>query len=68
MQTPSLMKVFTSFYRDQVGITRQVGEVCEKHGVSIHSILQNPILLPVYLTLGIISTYFFGSTFVELFS
>lgn len=30
-------------YRDQVGITRQVGEACEKHGVSIHSILQNPI-------------------------
>jgi len=30
-------------YRDQVGITRQVGELCEKHGVSIHSILQNPI-------------------------
>ncbi|KAL3760555.1 hypothetical protein ACHAWU_009516 [Discostella pseudostelligera] len=30
-------------YRDQVGITRQVGEVCENHGVSIHSILQNPI-------------------------
>lgn len=30
-------------YRDQVGITRQVGEVCEKHGVSIHSLLQNPI-------------------------
>ena len=28
-------------YRDQVGITRQVGEICEKHGVSIHSILQN---------------------------
>mmetsp|Transcript_14684 Transcript_14684/g.28039 ORF Transcript_14684/g.28039 Transcript_14684/m.28039 type:complete len:472 (-) Transcript_14684:242-1657(-) len=30
-------------YRDQVGITRQVGDICEKHGVSIHSILQNPI-------------------------
>jgi len=30
-------------YRDQVGITRQVGEICEKHGVSIHSILQNPM-------------------------
>mmetsp|Transcript_9069 Transcript_9069/g.20473 ORF Transcript_9069/g.20473 Transcript_9069/m.20473 type:complete len:500 (+) Transcript_9069:111-1610(+) len=30
-------------YRDQVGITRQCGEICEKHGVSIHSILQNPI-------------------------
>ena len=30
-------------YRDQVGITREVGEVCENHGVSIHSILQNPI-------------------------
>jgi homoserine dehydrogenase len=30
-------------YRDQVGITRQVGEVCEKHGVSIHSLLQNPV-------------------------
>jgi homoserine dehydrogenase len=29
-------------YRDMVGITRQVGEVCERHGVSIHSILQNP--------------------------
>lgn len=30
-------------YRDQVGITRQCGEICEKYGVSIHSILQNPI-------------------------
>ena len=30
-------------YRDQVGITRQVGEICEKHDVSIHSILQNPV-------------------------
>ena len=24
-------------------ITRQCGEICEKHNVSIHSILQNPI-------------------------
>mmetsp|Transcript_21039 Transcript_21039/g.39960 ORF Transcript_21039/g.39960 Transcript_21039/m.39960 type:complete len:195 (+) Transcript_21039:2-586(+) len=30
-------------YRDCVGITRQCGEICEKHNVSIHSILQNPI-------------------------
>ena len=30
-------------YRDQVGITRQCGEICEKHNVSIHSILQNPV-------------------------
>jgi homoserine dehydrogenase len=30
-------------YRDQVGITRQCGEICEKFGVSIHSILQNPV-------------------------
>jgi homoserine dehydrogenase len=30
-------------YRDALGITRQCGEVCEKYGVSIHSILQNPI-------------------------
>ena len=30
-------------YRDGLGITRQVGEISEKHGVSIHSILQNPI-------------------------
>jgi len=30
-------------YKDAVGITRQCGEVCEKHNVSIHSILQNPI-------------------------
>lgn len=30
-------------YRDQVGITRQCGEICEKYGVSIHSILQNPV-------------------------
>jgi len=30
-------------YRDALGITRQCGEVCEKHGVSIHSILQNPV-------------------------
>jgi len=30
-------------YRDEIGITRQCGEVCEKNGVSIHSILQNPV-------------------------
>jgi len=30
-------------YRDNLGITRQCGEICEKHGVSIHSILQNPV-------------------------
>jgi homoserine dehydrogenase len=30
-------------YRDMLGITRQCGEICEKHGVSIHSILQNPV-------------------------
>jgi len=30
-------------YRDALGITRQCGEVCERHGVSIHSILQNPV-------------------------
>lgn len=30
-------------YSDALGITRQCGEVCEKYGVSIHSILQNPI-------------------------
>jgi len=30
-------------YRDGLGITRQCGEICEKHKVSIHSILQNPI-------------------------
>lgn len=29
-------------YRDQVGITRQLGEICENLGVSIHSLLQNP--------------------------
>lgn len=30
-------------YRDEVGITRQCGEICEKNGISIHSILQNPV-------------------------
>jgi homoserine dehydrogenase len=30
-------------YRDALGITRQCGEICEKFGVSIHSILQNPV-------------------------
>lgn len=30
-------------YADAIGITRQCGEICEKHGVSIHSILQNPV-------------------------
>jgi len=30
-------------YRDALGITRQCGEICEKHSVSIHSLLQNPI-------------------------
>mmetsp|Transcript_33532 Transcript_33532/g.51397 ORF Transcript_33532/g.51397 Transcript_33532/m.51397 type:complete len:479 (+) Transcript_33532:264-1700(+) len=30
-------------YRDGLGITRQCGEICEKYGVSIHSMLQNPV-------------------------
>lgn len=30
-------------YRDALGITRQCGEICEKHKVSIHSMLQNPV-------------------------
>jgi len=30
-------------YKDNLGITRQCGEACEKHGISIHSILQNPV-------------------------
>jgi homoserine dehydrogenase len=30
-------------YRDGLGITRQCGEICERHGVSIHSLLQNPV-------------------------
>lgn len=30
-------------YSDALGITRQCGEICEKYGVSIHSILQNPV-------------------------
>jgi len=30
-------------YKDGLGITRQLGEICEKFGVSIHSILQNPV-------------------------
>jgi len=30
-------------YKDGLGITRQCGEVCEKYGVSIHSMLQNPV-------------------------
>jgi len=29
-------------YNDVIGITRQCGEICEKYGVSIHSLLQNP--------------------------
>lgn len=31
-------------YSDGIGIVKQVGEICEKHGVSIFSMLQNPIL------------------------
>mmetsp|Transcript_41459 Transcript_41459/g.99331 ORF Transcript_41459/g.99331 Transcript_41459/m.99331 type:complete len:506 (+) Transcript_41459:160-1677(+) len=30
-------------YRDALGIIRQSGEICEKYGVSIHSLLQNPV-------------------------
>lgn len=30
-------------YRDEVGITRDVGAVCEKYDISINSMLQNPI-------------------------
>jgi len=31
-----------TFSEDAIGITRQLGEVCEKHGVSINSMLQLP--------------------------
>jgi len=30
-------------YKDEIGITRTCGEICEKYGVSIHSLLQNPV-------------------------
>jgi len=30
-------------YGDALGITRECGEICEKCGVSIHSLLQNPV-------------------------
>jgi homoserine dehydrogenase len=30
-------------YRDEIGITRACGEICERYNVSIHSILQNPV-------------------------
>lgn len=30
-------------YKDMLGITRQIGEICERNDVSIHSLLQNPI-------------------------
>lgn len=30
-------------YRDEVGITRDVGEICMKHGISINSMLQNQV-------------------------
>jgi len=30
-------------YKDMLGITRQIGEICERNNVSIHSLLQNPI-------------------------
>jgi len=31
-------------FSDSIGIIRKVGELCEKHAISIHSVLQNPIL------------------------
>lgn len=33
-------------FRDGLGIIRQTGELAERHGVSIHAILQNPIADP----------------------
>ncbi|GMI59406.1 hypothetical protein ScalyP_jg149 [Parmales sp. scaly parma] len=30
-------------YKDSLGITKNCGEICEKHGISIHSMLQNPV-------------------------
>merc|ERR1712157_478175 len=30
-------------YKDQLGITKQIGDVCERNNVSIHSLLQNPV-------------------------
>jgi len=30
-------------YKDMLGITKQIGEICERNNVSIHSLLQNPI-------------------------
>jgi len=31
-------------FRDSIGIIRIIGELCEKNGISIHSVLQNPIV------------------------
>jgi len=42
-------------YRDEIGITRKIGEVCEKYRVSIHSILQNPVSTRQDATLAIIT-------------
>lgn len=30
-------------FKDSIGIIRIIGDLCEKHGISIHSVLQNPI-------------------------
>jgi len=30
-------------YKDMLGITKQIGDICERNNVSIHSLLQNPI-------------------------
>lgn len=30
-------------YKDMIGITKQIGDICERNNVSIHSLLQNPI-------------------------
>jgi len=30
-------------YKDMIGITKQIGDICQRNNVSIHSLLQNPI-------------------------
>ena len=44
-------------YHDQLGITRQCGEICEKNGVNIHSILQSPTTKKSDTAFAIFSEY-----------
>jgi len=54
--------------RDQLGVIRVVGELAEKHGMSIHAILQTPIDDPATMDFAVTTEQYTKLSAVEAFA